>query len=1323
MRKHVFTRIAACVLFGLGCVAQASEEKPVERSYVAAPPAPSFQSVEAAAEKSAGCVSCHTQSDAKTMHASSAVVIGCTDCHGGDARVFAPNGEAGHREVVGPINPLDAEFGEHQHVHDGYAPEYKGAMERAHVLPRYPNNWLYPASRNPESSFANLNKEAPEFIRFINPGDLRVAETACGACHLPIVKAQKTSIMSTSAMLWGGASYNNGILPYKRYILGEYYNEKGEWGSVANPVEVTPEMAKHGILPKLYPLPAWETVPPADIFRVFERGGRNINSSFGETGLPNSLGLTQRLEEPGRPDLHQSNRGPGTGQRVAIPVLNIHKTRLNDPHLWYMGTNDNPGDFRSSGCTACHVIYANDRDPRHSAIWARYGNEGFTQQADPTIPRGEPGHPIRHVFSRQIPTSQCMVCHMHQPNMFINTMLGYIMWDYETDANRMWPKDQRYPTDAQVRAINQRNPEEAAIRGNWADPDFLQKVATMNPELKDTQFADYHGHGWNFRAVFKRDRKGNLLDANNAQVADDDPKKFEKAVHLSSIHVDLGMQCVDCHFSQDAHSNGHIVGEVMAGVEIQCQDCHGTPDQYPTLRTSGPMASKYGKDLELIRNPDGKRRFEWVDGKLIQRSAVTPGLEWTMSLLKDVSARTSPAYNALADRAHTMSTDTGSLKYGADVPADQRAHGTDKMLCYTCHTSWTTSCGGCHLPIQANFRTPRQHYEGTISRNYATYNPQVARDDMFQLGLHGEIKNHLIAPVRSSSALVLSSTNINRERIYIQQPPISAAGYSSQAFAPHYPHTERRGETKQCTDCHLSQRNDNNAIMAQLLLQGTRFVDFMGFNAWVGGEGEVTAVPVTEWDEPQAVIGSYLHEFAYPDYFNAHVKRDRELPQGFPHRAGDANCLQHRGEYLYVAEGANGLRVYDIASVANKGFSQRVITAPFSEAGQDTHVETKNATCVVLATTQPVQPSRSRSELMQKTNLEQPMHPIYEYAFVTDAEEGLILVNIDTLHDFEPRNNDLSRALTWNEGGVLNGVRHLAIAGTWFYASTPAGIVVIDMNDPMAPRYVTTIELNDVRAAQVQFRYLFATTREGLQTIDITHPEQPRIVEGALVPLRDARKLHVARTYAYVADGGDGVAIVDVTQPEQPRLYQQFNAGGAISDARDVTVASTNASPFLYVADGRNGLRVVQLTSPRSQPKFYGYAAEPKPELIASYPTRHVALSLSRALERDRAVDETGHQIAVLGRVGSRPMNATEAARLYLDPQGKPWFVDDAVDGPRGEASKPVQWRPNRIWEVQVPADERDALPGLEPAHSAVPGASGGSDTLTAPSLQRPRRQ
>jgi hypothetical protein len=253
------------------------------------------------------------------------------------------------------------------------------------------------------------------------------------------------------------------------------------------------------------------------------------------------------------------------------------------------------------------------------------------------------------------------------------------------------------------------------------------------------------------------------------------------------------------------------------------------------------------------------------------------------------------------------------------------------MLCYTCHTSWTTSCGGCHLPIQANWKTEKLHYEGNATRNYATYNPQVTRDDMFQLGIHGEIKEHKIAPVRSSSALILSSTNANRERIYIQQPPVSASGFSSQAFAPHYPHTERRTETKTCTDCHLSKEDDNNAIMAQLLALGTNFVNFVGYTAYVGGQKEISGITVTEWDEPQAVIGSYLHRYAYPDWCAAHEKNERRLRRGYSHAAGgEARCLQLRGEYLFVAEGSGGLRVYDVASTANKGVSQRAITAPFS---------------------------------------------------------------------------------------------------------------------------------------------------------------------------------------------------------------------------------------------------------------------------------------------------------------------------------------------------------------------------------------------------------
>lgn len=1241
----LFSALLGAALLASTPAFAAEGEKPVERTYVTAPPAPAGQTAAEVEDKSAGCVSCHTNSDTKTMHRNPAVKLGCTDCHGGDSSVFNP--DSGHGSI--------------SHAKEGTP--YADARNEAHVLPMYPKAWHFPHSANPERSYTLLNREAPEFVRFMNPSDYRIADEACGACHQQIIEASKRSLHSTGAMLWGGASYNNGILPFKNYILGEAYNREGYGVAIKSP-ELPDELKNaafdDGILPVVYPLPAWETIDPGDVFRVFERGGRNISNLFPETGLPNALGLMQRIEEPGKPDQRQSNRGPGTGGRIAVPVINITKTRLNDPFTWFIGTNDQPGDYRNSGCASCHVVYSNDRDPRHSGPYAQYGHDGTSITADPTINKEESGHPLKHEFTRAIPTSQCMICHMHQPNMFMNTYLGYTMWDYESDAPLMWPEEQQYPSHAEIREVNDRNPEGAAARGKWADVEFLKGVWELNDQTKDTTFADYHGHGWNFRAIYKRDRKGNLLDAEGNKVSDEDPDKFDKAVHMSSIHVDVGMHCVDCHFSNDGHGNGYIHGEVALAVEIDCKDCHGTSQQYPNLFTSGPAALQGGLDMAGLRTPDGRRRFEWVGDELYQRSMLYPDKEWQMSLVKDSMDPTHAGYNAKAARAKLMSKDTTEQNWGLDVASDDLAHSYEDMECYTCHTSWTTSCGGCHLPIEANWKTERHHYEGGVSRNFATYNPQVARDQLFTIGRRGPAKGGKIAPVRSTSALVLSSTNANREKIYIQQPPVASSGFSSQALNPHFPHTVRKTETKECEDCHLSANGDNNAIMSQLLMFGTKFIDFVGYNAWVGGEGEINAIQVTEWDEPQAVIGSYLHQYAYPDWFREHQERGQVLETAYTHGAGEVGCLQLRGEYLYVAQGSRGFEVYDAANIANKGFSQRFITAPFSPLGHDTHIETHDATCVSLSTTQPVAPWKNEGELMRVTNQEQPFLPIYNYAVITDRKEGLILVDINTMTDGEPRNNKLSRALTWNQGGVLDGANHVTMGGYLAYITTGDNLVILSLEDPMSPQVVNTVSLNGATASFLQFRYLFVTDADGLKVVDVTHPEKAFVVPDNTIALDDARNVFLARTYAYVAAGADGLVIVDAERPTELKVYQTVKEG--IVDATDVVVATTNASLFAYVADGVGGLKVLQLTSPDLQPKFYGFSPEPNPKLIASYATGKPARSLSRALERDRGVDETGGQVAVFGRKGSRPLNLEEIRRMYLDDDDNPWVVSNKED-------------------------------------------------------------
>ena len=71
--------------------------------------------------------------------------------------------------------------------------------------------------------------------------------------------------------------------------------------------------------------------------------------------------------------------------------------------------------------------------------------------------------------------------------------------------------------------------------------------------------------------------------------------------------------------------------------------------------------------------------------------------------------------------------------------------------------------------MKANQRVPQNKFEGVTDRNFTTYNPQVVRDDVFMLGIDGTVKKNRMAVIRSSSAVVVSSQNANREWVYSQQ--------------------------------------------------------------------------------------------------------------------------------------------------------------------------------------------------------------------------------------------------------------------------------------------------------------------------------------------------------------------------------------------------------------------------------------------------------------------------------------------------------------------------------------------------------------------------
>ena len=110
-----------------------------------------------------------------------------------------------------------------------------------------------------------------------------------------------------------------------------------------------------------------------------------------------------------------------------------------------------------------------------------------------------------------------MICHVHPGTNMVTTYFGLTWWDNEIDSDKMYPAAAAQSHGR--RTISESScaiPEAAAARGLWGDEKFLEQTGSpeFNAQLKTTQFADFHGHGWIFRGVYNHDRKGNWLDKN-----------------------------------------------------------------------------------------------------------------------------------------------------------------------------------------------------------------------------------------------------------------------------------------------------------------------------------------------------------------------------------------------------------------------------------------------------------------------------------------------------------------------------------------------------------------------------------------------------------------------------------------------------------------------------------------------------------------------------------------------------------------------------------------------------------------------------------------
>ena len=277
---------------------RAGAKSALARTYAMQPPAPEKQTAADAAPKAAAASAATRPPTARRCTRNPAVMLGCTDCHGGDAAKVQP---------AGTLTPAGCRV-------------RRGTRARRTCCRAIPSRANWPTSANPERT---LHAAQPRSRASSSASSTR-ATTASRARPAAPATCRRSSggraqPACRPARCSGAAPrYNNGILPYKHYILGEVVHRerrraRGGYGQV--PIEPTDGDDEEGHPAEALSAAAWETVAPGDIFRVFERGGRVSSSQFPEIGSARIVGVAAEARRA-RPARHPAVE-PRAGHRRA----------------------------------------------------------------------------------------------------------------------------------------------------------------------------------------------------------------------------------------------------------------------------------------------------------------------------------------------------------------------------------------------------------------------------------------------------------------------------------------------------------------------------------------------------------------------------------------------------------------------------------------------------------------------------------------------------------------------------------------------------------------------------------------------------------------------------------------------------------------------------------------------------------------------------------------------------------------------------------------------------------------------------------------------
>ena len=311
------------------------------------------------------------------------------------------------------------------------------------------------------------------------------------------------------------------------------------------------------------------------------------------------------------------------------------------------------------------------------------------------------------------------------------------------------------------------------------------------------------------------------------------------------IHYQKGMTCQDCHTSIDVHGDGFLAAANLASVQIECSDCHGTPDMYPWELPLGYMdefdmspatGSPRGTATEMLPHSKQGDDIDAKDGFLL--TARGNPYENVVRIGDEIMVYTAAGKDIPMKPLKSL-IEEGKVSQRGVVSMQGVSKHLDRMECYTCHSSWTPQCYGCHVKIdftqkdkcpeckdsKENFdwvAAGRMHMEAshaadrgesdydTVIPGKITEQRSYLRWEEPMLGINGEGRVTPLAPGCQPSVTIIGQDGkpILLNHIFRTTPGTEGGGDEGQLaidMSPTQPHTTTK-EARTCESCHASDK-------------------------------------------------------------------------------------------------------------------------------------------------------------------------------------------------------------------------------------------------------------------------------------------------------------------------------------------------------------------------------------------------------------------------------------------------------------------------------------------------------------------------------------